>query len=171
MKFLVYLAVIGTALSGTQRLIAGEATSEQTFEISLPFASTDIPEWYESHRVGILKAANCEITKPLKESRYAVKTKTPLGDWKYIVGETLEADDSQIKIQYTLAHKMRTDLLKHIVTITIGGAEKGCSVTIKIDQNVDSRLVPAIALRRSQEQSISNVMEYLAKHTGPETRR
>lgn len=166
MKTILGLAAFQLILTASPST-AGEATSEQTFDIEKPFITSEILDWYETRRVGILKAANCEITKPLKKSHYRVKSKTPLGNWNYIVRETIHRDQTRVRIEYTLADKLRTNLVNNVVTITILRAESGCSVTMKMVQKVNSRLAPSSAIRRSQHRSIEQVKEYLTSQVRP----
>lgn len=160
MKSVFLLVVICCVSMWASTANAGEAVSSKTFVIKNEFPE-DFDAWFEKHRVGILKAANCEIMKPEGDRKYRVKTKTPIGAWHYLIRESVEANKSQATVKQSLVDGLETRISRYLVTILVRPAKDKTSITMKIDMKVDSRIVPSIILRQVQGRSIAGVQKYL----------
>lgn len=140
---------------------AGEAQSASTSHHTY---GTIVAAWYKDHRAAILTAANMKIQSTLEDDRYCVQSKTPLGNWSYVMKETIEVDGADVRIKYRLSNKLETSFSRNSVTITIAPTSDGCDVKMSMDQRVDKLLVLSRILKRSQQESINAVTAYLCEH-------
>ena len=140
---------------------AGEATTEATSNHTY---ATIIASWFQTNRADILKAANMEIIEPAGTDRYKVRTKTALGEWIYVMEETIETEGALVKIQYVLADRLKTYFSRNIIAISVGPTADGCVVDIKLDQRVERRIVMSTVLRKYQKESMASVKAYLDEH-------
>jgi hypothetical protein len=143
--------------------LAGEAQTSRSFAVPGDFAKT--AEWYPGNRAGIFKASNCRILKEQSDGTFLVVSKTPVGDWKYAVRETMTVSESKVVIRIDLADKLQTSIKEQVIQITIEPAKSGSKVTMSMDQNIDNSLVPGFALKASQRSSIAGAESFLKANT------